>query len=174
MKKIVISGSTGGGKTELARALGEILQIEVIPLDRYFWQPAWREKPKEIRRQIMQMLVKKERWIIEGAYLDTSDIRLNAADAIIFLDIPGLICFWRVLNRYFKHLINRKERRPDLPEGCRDKLGAYYSIKVLGFPFFKRNKLYARLPEFEHENKVFYVFRSKSEVDHFLRSLGQS
>jgi hypothetical protein len=88
--------------------------------------------------------------------------------------MPGLICFWRVLNRYFKHLAHRKERRPDLPEGCRDKLGAYYSIKVLGFPFFKRNKLYARLREFEHENKVFYAFRSKSEVDRFLRGLGQT
>ena len=44
----------------------------------------------------------------------------------------------------------------------------------MGFPFFKRNKLYARLREFEHENKVFYAFRSKSEVDRFLRGLGQT
>lgn len=168
MEKIAIIGSPGAGKSTLAGKLGAIHEIEVLHLDRYFWEPRWKEKPRGIRREILQGLVQKERWIIEGTYLDTSDIRLKAADTIIFLDIPGLICFWRVLNRYFKHLKHRKERRPDLPEGCRDKLGAYYSIKVLGFPLFKRKWLLNRLSEFENEKRV-YTFRSNGEVEDFLQ-----
>ena len=167
MEKIVIIGSPGAGKSTLARQLGEILEIEVIHLDKYFWQPNWRERPKDARREILYELVKKEQWIIEGTYLDTSDIRVNAADTIIFLDMPGLFCLWRVLNRYFKY---RRMPRPDLPEGCPEKLGVYYILKILGFPLVKRNKLYARLREYEYEKSV-YAFRSKGESEDFLWNL---
>src|SRR5260370_39177946 len=104
MEKIVIIGSSGAGKSTLARALGELLKIKVFHLDRYFWQPKWREKPTVLRRLILQRLIRNnEQWIIEGSYLDTSDIRIEAADTIIFLDIFASVCFWRVLNRKFKY-----------------------------------------------------------------------
>lgn len=170
MEKIVIIGSAGAGKSTLARQLGEILKIEVFHLDRYFWQPAWKEKSREVRRQIMQRLIQNERWIIEGTYLDTSDIRLKAADTIIFLDVPGFLCFWRVLNRNFKY---PRSTRPDLPEGCPDKLGLNYVFKVLGFPLVKRKGLYAMLSEFERE-KIVYTLHSKHEVECFLRDLDQT
>lgn len=166
--KIAIIGSPGAGKSTLARELGDVLKIEVIHLDRHFWQPKWKEKPRDIRKEILRGLVQKEQWIIEGTYLDTADIRVNAADIIIFLDMPALLCFWRALNRYFKYLTNREERRADLPEGCRDKLGMYYSMKVLGFPLFKRKWLYKWLHELENEKKV-YAFRSPKEVEGFLQ-----
>lgn len=170
MEKIVIIGSSGAGKSTLARALGERLKIKVFHLDRYFWQPKWKEKPVVLRRLILQRLIRNnEKWIIEGSYLDTSDIRLKAADTIIYLDIPASICFWRVLYRYFKH---RHAQRPDLPEGCPEKLGLYYILKVLGFPLFKREKLYKWLGKFNDEKKV-YALQSKLEVEEFLSRLEQ-
>jgi len=168
--KIAIIGSPGAGKSTLARELGDVLKIEVIHLDRHFWQPKWKEKPKEIRRQIMQKFVEKDQWIIEGTYLDTSDIRLKVADTIIFLDTSGLLCLWRVINRYFKY---RRRQRPDLPEGCRDKLRLHYMIKILGFPLVKRKRLYTRLCKFESDRTAFYAFRTKSDVDHFLKKVRQ-
>lgn len=170
MKKVVIIGLSGAGKSTLACKLGELLKIEVFHLDRYFWQPGWREKPAELRRLILQRLIRNnEQWIIEGTYLDTSDIRLNAADAIIFLDMSALVCFERVLNRKFKY---QRELRPDLPEGCPEKLRLHYILKILGFPLVKRRGLYAWLGEFEHEKSV-YVLHSKREVEWFLRKLEQ-
>lgn len=170
MKKIVIIGSPGAGKSFFARQLGEMLNIKVIHLDRYFWQPKWKERPKEIRLQIMQELVAKDQWIIEGSYLDTSYIRLQAADTIILLDMPNWLCLWRVLNRYFKY---GKESRPDLPDGCSEKLRPHYLLKILGFPFFKRKELYGWLSTFEHEKRV-YAFRSNGEIECFLQELKQT
>jgi adenylate kinase family enzyme len=170
MKKIVIIGSPGAGKSFFARQLGEILNIEAIHLDRYFWQPKWKEKPEELRRQIMQKLVAKDQWIIEGSYLDTSYIRLRAADTIIFLDIPNWLCLWRVINRYFKY---HRESRPDLPEGCPEKLRLHYLLKILSFPFFKRKELYRWLIKFEHEKRV-YTFHSNRDIERFLHGVGQT
>src|SRR5947209_4831523 len=159
MKKIAIIGSPGAGKSTLARGLGSILKIKVIHLDRHFWEPGWEEKPRETRKEILQYLVQKNWWIIEGTYLNTSDIRLNAADTIIFLDMPGFLCFLRVIRRHFK---NRKQPRPDLPKGCTDKLGTYYLMKVLGFPFVCRKRIERKLHEFENDKQI-YRLRSKNE-----------
>ena len=49
MEKIVIIGSPGAGKSTFARKLGSILKIKVVHLDRVFWQPGWKEKPKILR-----------------------------------------------------------------------------------------------------------------------------
>jgi adenylate kinase family enzyme len=68
-ERIVIIGSAGAGKSTLAQKLGSVLNIEVIHLDRYFWQPKWKEKPRDTRIEILQELVQEERWIIEGTYL---------------------------------------------------------------------------------------------------------
>jgi adenylate kinase family enzyme len=82
MKKIAIIGSPGAGKSTLACQLGKSLNIEIIHLDRYFWQSGWRERPRDARIKILKDLVQKERWIIEGSYLNSSEPRLNAADTI--------------------------------------------------------------------------------------------
>src|SRR5436305_11658269 len=99
MEKIVVIGSAGAGKSTFARQLGAKLEIEVLHLDCYFWDPGWREKSLFERKVIQHSLMKKDRWIIEGTYLGTSDERLDAADWIIFLDINLLICLWRVIKR---------------------------------------------------------------------------
>jgi adenylate kinase family enzyme len=87
MKKIILIGSGGSGKSTLARKLGDKLEIDVYHLDALFWKPNWEGAPKDEQRKVQNDLVKKEEWIIDGNYGGTMDIRLNAADTVIFLDI---------------------------------------------------------------------------------------
>ena len=70
--KTAIIGSPGAGKSTLAQQLGESLNMEIIHLDRYFWRPDWREKPRDARIEILKDLVRMERWIIEGTHLGAS------------------------------------------------------------------------------------------------------
>ena len=102
MKKIILIGSGGSGKSTLASQLGEKLKIKVYHLDALFWKPNWVGVPKDEQRKVQNDLVKEEKWIIDGNYGGTMDIRINAADTIIFLDFPRIICVFRA----FKRIIN--------------------------------------------------------------------
>ena len=167
MDKIAIIGSPGAGKSTFARQLGESFNIEIIHLDRYFWQSDWREKPRDARIEILKDFVRKEQWIIEGTYLGSSEPRLNAADTIIFLDIPPLVCLWRLTKR---HLEYRGRSRPDLPDGCSDNLNLTCVLKVLAFPFRGRKMLEQKLPNYKSKQIIW--LRSRKEIKDFLAQQG--
>jgi hypothetical protein len=102
MRRVVILGRGGAGKSVLARRLSELTGLPAIELDGLFWQPgpvpfqaeAWVARHKE--------LLAGERWIIDGD-LGPHDVglaaRLGAADTIIVLDFGFLRCAWRTLRR---------------------------------------------------------------------------
>jgi len=163
MDKIAIIGSPGAGKSTLAQQLGKSLNIEIIHLDRYFWRPDWREKPRDARIEILKDLVRKEQWIIEGTYLGASEPRLNAADTIIFLDIPPWLCLHRIRQRHNKY---KGQPRPDLPDGCSDNLNLTCVLKVLGFPLRGRRTLKQKLRNYESKQIIW--LRSRKEVEDFL------
>lgn len=116
MKKIVLIGSGGSGKSTLARLLGKKLKMNVYHLDSLFWRPNWVGVPKDEQIKVQNELVKREDWIIDGNYGGTMDIRLNAAETIIFLDISRTICVYRVFKRMLKY---RNKTRPDMGEGVK-------------------------------------------------------
>ena len=163
MEKIVIIGSPGAGKSTLARKLGRKLHIKVVHLDCKFWQPGWKEKPRDMRIDILKKLVQEKQWIIEGTYLDSSEPRLRAADTIIFLDVAPPLCLWRIFKRHYKCQGNP---RHDLKEGCEDKLNLIRTLKVLVFPFRGRRTLKQKLRKFPPQ-KVIWL-RSSKEVEDFL------
>ena len=76
----------------MAVRLGEILRLPVIHLDRLHWRPGWVEPPKQEWRRKVEEIVTAERWIIDGNFGGTMDIRLAASDTIVFLDFPRAIC----------------------------------------------------------------------------------
>lgn len=173
--KIVIIGSPGAGKSTFARALGDILHIEVFHLDRYFWERGWKEYSRQKRRAIEQALVSgHDRWIIEGTYLGSSDSRLNAANTIIFLDMPRLLCLRQAVKR---HVTFMGRSRPDIPDGCTDKLGFLYILKILVFPHRGRRELLTKIKEIRaykenaSEKKHIFIIRSHTESEAFLSDI---
>ncbi|MFD1927068.1 DNA topology modulation protein [Sporosarcina siberiensis] len=119
MKIIVLIGSGGSGKSTLARQLSDKLKLNVYHLDPLFWKPNWVSVPRNEQREVQKELVEKEEWIIDGNYGATIDIRLESADTIIFLDVHRTICVYRAFMRLVQ---SRNKIRPDMGEGCKERL----------------------------------------------------
>jgi len=144
MQRIMIVGSPGSGKTTLARQLGATLSIEVIHLDRHFWQPGWVEPPHDKWIKLQQRLVQRPSWIMDGNYGATQNIRLAVADTIIFLDMPRWVCLWRALKRRVQY---HGRSRPDLPPDCPEVLDWVFLQYVWTYPQDRRPKIMQRLAE---------------------------
>jgi adenylate kinase family enzyme len=101
MKRVVIIGPGASGKSTLARILGEITGLPVIELDQVFWQPGLVETPRDQWLELQRRLVGESEWIMEGDLgpNDAVEVRLRAADTIIFLDLSLARCAWRALRR---------------------------------------------------------------------------
>ena len=76
-------------------------------------------------------LVQGERWIIDGNYGGTMQLRLAAADTIVFLDLPRLVCVWARSRRWLRY---RRRSRPDMAPGLNDKLDLDVPALDLGLP----------------------------------------
>lgn len=167
MEKIVIIGSSGAGKTTLARNLGSILKIKVFHLDRVLWRRDWEKIARERRIDILEKLVMDRQWIIEGTYPLSSESVLKAADTIIFLDMPFLLC----LKRVFKRHREKHGRRRDLPDGSTDKLDLHLIWKVLTFRFKDKGTFQQMLDNRKPGQEVIQLYSSK-EVKEFLAQQG--
>jgi adenylate kinase family enzyme len=101
--RIAIMGCGGSGKSHLARSLGIALGIMPVHLDGLHYDADWKPLDKDKFADLQRDLVSAPRWIIDGNYASSLPIRLQAADTVIFLDLPGWACLWGILQRRLRH-----------------------------------------------------------------------
>ncbi len=166
MKKVLIIGPGGAGKSTIARRLGELLQIEVFHLDRHYWQPGWVEPPKDIWQARVEQLVGRESWIIDGNYSGTLSTRLQACDTVIFLDLSRVLCVWRIIRRRITY---RHTSRPDMVEGCEERFNMEFLNWVWNYSRRSRPKVIAMLKANQKEKKIVWL-RSREDVKRFIQS----
>ena len=167
MKRVLLIGSGGAGKSTLARRLGERLGLEVIHLDKLYWLPGWVEPPKDEWARKVEELCGREAWIMDGNYSGTLDVRLPACDTVIFLDLPRVVCVWRVLKR---RVMYRDGGRPDVAEGCHEKFNVEFLLWVWNYSKRSRPKVLALLEKHGGGKRVVHL-RSGIEVERFLNQL---
>ena len=119
--KIAIIGYSGSGKSTLARKLAEEYNLPVLHFDRVQFRPNWEIRPqasKEIMTKTFLDLHKD--WVIDGNYSGLSfERRMEEADVIVMLLFNKASCLYRVTRRYLTH---KNSSRPDMADGCNEKL----------------------------------------------------
>lgn len=164
MKRIAIIGCSGSGKSTLAQHIGAILDIPVTHLDTIFWQPEWVKTPRDEWRRIQEELIKPESWIIDGHYESTLDIRMAAADTIIFLDYPRLLCLYRALKRRIQYA---GKTRPDLASGCPEKIDWELIQWIWAYPSTARPQALQKLEHYA-TGRTIIILQNPAEARQFL------
>ena len=108
-RRIIVRGSCGSGKTTMAGALSKKLDIEHTELDANFHLPNWQSRPRDEFQEIIDKVVERDRWIIDGNYQHTMTRHQSKADMIVWLDYSFLTIFIRLFRRTISRMITQEE-----------------------------------------------------------------
>jgi len=164
-KKILIVGICAAGKSTLARKLSSELNLPVIHLDQHFWNPGWVVSDEAKWVETIKNLTQKPKWIMEGNYSSTFDIRFPEADTIIVLDFNRYLAMYRAIKRLIKF---RGKTRPDMTEGCQERFDLEFMKFVWNFPRDHMPRTDEAIRQFGAGKKI-YRFNKPKELQNFLR-----
>jgi len=161
--RIIIVGNNGSGKSFLAKELSIITGLPLIHLDLEFWRPNWEETPEQEWMKKQLEFIAKEKWIIDGNHSGaTMELRFQATDLVIFIDINRFVCLLSAFTRQFK-------KRPDIPQYLDNKLDLKFLRFCKGLWKFPENRrrtimdLHKKYPD-----KPFFVIESRRKMKKLL------
>lgn len=160
MKKILVIGCPGSGKTTFALKLSEKLNIPCVHLDKLFWKSGWVECSRQEFDYLLDEELKNEYWIMDGNYSRTLTRRLEFADTVIYFDYPRVLCIFRVLKRVIK---NYGSTRMDMAENCPERFDFEFIKYIWNFNKINRKVIFESLDRFE--NIKIFIVRNKSEFN---------
>jgi adenylate kinase family enzyme len=164
VKRILVIGSGGAGKSTFSTKLGELLELPVIHLDQAYWKPGWEKPSKEEWSAKIDALVAQDEWIMDGNFGGTLLQRIKRADAIILLDVSRWVCLWRVARRAVKY---RGRHRPDMAPGCQERFDLEFIKWIWRYPTQSKPAKLALLSATGPDQRV-VILRSNAEIGRFL------
>ena len=166
MERIIIIGCGGAGKSTLARQLGDKLNLPVVHLDKLFWKPGWVESSKDEIDAIIRQEIDKPRWIMDGNYNRTLQMRTARCDTVIYLDFSRLACLLGVAKRI---LTTYGTVRPDMGEGCPERFDLEFLKWVWNFNKNKRRNYMKMLSELKDKQVI--ILKNRRAVKKYLNNL---
>lgn len=143
-RRLLVVGHSGAGKSTLACQLGKRLDLPVVHLDRLYWQSGWNPVADDVFRERLAEVVVTDRWIIDGGYASTLPLRLERAQAVIWLDFPVPLLAWRIVRRWRQW---RGRTRPDMGEGCPEKIDLEFARWIVFAARANRRRIGSLLAE---------------------------
>ena len=169
MKRILIIGNAGSGKTTFAKALAQKTNLPLIHLDKLFWCGEWEHLSRDEFDAVLQDELEKTEWIIDGNFDRTISHRLQYCDTVFYFDLPTISCLWGSTVRVIK---NYGKTRDDMGGNCPeyfDKQKASLYKAIFSFNRNHRNKYHTLLEE--HKDKNIIIFKSRKQAYRYLNKL---
>ena len=167
MQRVLVIGIPGAGKSTFAQALAQSTGLPLIHLDKEFWRPGWVQTPRPEWRAKVAELAARDRWIMDGNYDSSLDLRLPCADTAVWFDYPMLRCLGRAMRRA---VTGYGRVRSDMGEGCPERIDLEFLRYIWTFNVKERPRVVASLERFGcHIDPV--VFRRDRDAARFLCGL---
>lgn len=163
MKKVMVIGCPGSGKSTFSRILHEATGLPLFHLDRLNWNADRTVVPKAVFRERLQDAITQEAWIIDGNYGSTIELRLQACDTVFFLDYPVEVCLEGVQSR-------KGKARTDMPwiEPVDEEDEAFIDF-VKSYNSVSRPAVMALLDAYADKN--IRIFKSRKEAKEYLAEI---
>ena len=160
-KRVAVIGCPGGGKSTFSRALRDRVGLPLYHLDAIYWRDDRTHLSREEFYPLMQEIIAREEWIMDGNYNATLEWRISACDLLIFLDYPAEVCLEGVRAR-------RGQKRSDMPwveEGDDEEFLEF----IRAFETESRPRILELIGKYPEKTVV--TFRTREEADGFLAGL---
>lgn len=163
MRKVLVIGCPGAGKSTFARALSASVGLPLFYLDMLWHRPDRNTAGADEFDSRLEELLRGERWIIDGNYLRTLERRLGRCDTVFLLDYPTELCLESVCGRIGLP-------REDMP-WVETELDEDFRRWILDFPRDQLPVIYSLLEKYRPGREI-HVFRTRAEAEGYLGSLG--
>ncbi len=160
MKKIIVIGCPGSGKSTFSRTLHKRTGIPLFHLDMMYWNSDRTTVDKSVFLERLSNTIQKNEWIIDGNYGSTMELRLQACDTVIFLDYPLEVCLNGIRER-------RGKERTDMPWiENEDEEDIEFIEFIKNYNVQSRPEVMELLDQYSY--KDIYIFKNRNEADEFL------
>jgi adenylate kinase family enzyme len=180
MQRISVVGSSGSGKSTVARALAEALSLPLLELDSVFHQPGWTPLPDDEFRHRVRDFAQQEGWVIDGNYTShgIADIVWPQADTIVWLDVPRRQVMKQVIGRTVKRAITRETLWNENREGWHNFLDPRPEYNIIVWAWARHrgthDKYVERSQDGSWSHATLFRLQSRDEIRAFLQSGGLS
>lgn len=159
MKRVIVIGCPGSGKTTFAEKLSKCTGLPLYYLDAIWHKPDKTHIPREEFDQRILEIFATDEWIIDGNYGRTVEMRLKECDTVILFDLPTEVCLQGATERLGKD-------RYDMP-WIEKELNPEFEGFIKDFADNSLLKLYELIEKYRAEKQV-VIFKSRKEADDFL------
>lgn len=166
MKKVAVFGNAGGGKSTLSKKLSEISGLPLHVLDKIQYRSGGAEIPHEDYQRTHQQILVTDRWIIDGfGCMETLWRRLNAADSLVFVDLPLYVHFWWVTKRLITGWFQPPEGWPEKSPILKSSFNSYRALWLCHKSLTPKYREYI---EQARSTKRVYHIRSTGQIAQFF------
>ena len=166
MERILIIGCSCAGKSTLARTLDKKLHLPVTHLDQLWWKEGWENVSQEEFNEKLQAVLDGDRWIIDGNYGRTMEMRLQKCDTVIYLEFSRWACLWGLLQRLTQ---SYGRVRPDMSAGCPERFDWEFVKWIWNYNRDNRVKNSTYLAKTRQAEKI--ILKNRREVRNFLAAI---
>jgi adenylate kinase family enzyme len=175
-RRIAVVGTTGSGKTTLARGLSLRLELPHVELDALYWEPNWTEAPVDLFRRRAEEALAGSGWVVDGNYGKVRDIVWGRAELLVWLDYALPVIVQRLVSRTLRRVITREVLWNGNQERWRDLLFSRDALWLWALKSYRRKRreypvLFDRA---EYRHLVVVRLRSPGDCQRWLSSVERS